>query len=375
MKNSNLSRSIVLHAIDEPIVGVKRPTPNQRFRKPELSIQEREHPDLLDSHIQVEMLYVGICGTDVHLIESDPLTQYTLTSAPAYIPVQGRIIGHEGVGRIIAAGENVTGLQVDDIVSFASITNCMRCDSCRRGNFNQCENALLLGMETDGLFGTQVNILASLAHNVSSLVHNDEDLKALACLEPAACAMNACDLAQILPGDTVVVFGAGPIGLYSAIISKKVFGAAKVIVIEPEPFRRKLAEEWCDVTFDSEKFMASPPGKVDVIIEASGHVDNIPHIFQEINPKGRVVLLARSGEPLILDNVDHMITQSITIIGCRGHLGGSFAKVLALYRSGNFPLLASVTKVVDSLEELLDNLIDTESISKDNCKILARIAK
>ena len=252
MKASNISLSVVLHANDEPMPGVIKPTPNQRFRNPELSIQEKELPELLDSQIQVEMLYVGICGTDVHLIESDPVTKYTLTSAPAVIPAQGRIIGHEGVGRIIATGKNVADLQANDIVSFTSIANCMRCDSCRRGNFNQCENALLLGMETDGLFGTRVNILASLAHNVSPFVRNDEDLKALACLEPAACAMNACSLAQILPGDTVVIFGAGPIGLYSAIISKKVFGAAKVIVIEPKSFRRKFAEDWCDVTFDSE---------------------------------------------------------------------------------------------------------------------------
>ena len=83
------------------------------------------------------MIYVGVCGTDVHLVECDPCTHYVRSSAPASIPPSGRVIGHEGVGRVCAVGDAIEHVGPGDIVSFASIIACMNCDICRRGDFNQ----------------------------------------------------------------------------------------------------------------------------------------------------------------------------------------------------------------------------------------------
>jgi threonine dehydrogenase-like Zn-dependent dehydrogenase len=296
-----------------------------------------------------------------------------MTSAPASIPPQGRVIGHEAVGQVIGVGNNVSHIGTGSYVAIASVFHCLYCEACRRGAFNQCHNAALLGMGLDGLFGDVVDIPASLAHEVSESVSSDADLQAIACLEPAGTALLACETAHIHAGDKVVVFGGGPIGLLTAILSKRAFGAAEVTMVEPLLFRRNHARQWCDAVYDVEEYLDRTASTVDVVIEASGHLDNVTRVFRRIKPNGRVVLLARSGKSMVLNNIDHMITQAITVSACRGHLGGYLQQVLKLYKSNTLPLQAIVTEVVESLENLQRVLSDTDAISRQHCKILVKL--
>jgi threonine dehydrogenase-like Zn-dependent dehydrogenase len=321
------------------------------------------------------MIYAGLCGTDVHLVSKNPDTGYIRSSAPSNIPPEGRIIGHEGVGRIIAVGSNVRHVKQGAYVTFESIIVCHHCEMCREGRFNQCIRARLLGLEKDGLFGTIVDVPAMLAHDVTPLSRNDRDLKAAACVEPAGVSYVACQNTQITPGDSVVVFGAGPIGLFCAILAKTVFGASQVYVVEPVEFRRKLAREWTDHVYDVDNFFDAGPHSIDVVIEASGEMANIKRVFRDLNANGRVALLARSGAPLVLDAVDHLITNAISLVGSRGHLGGAFSKVISLYRNGQIPLDKMVTEVINGPEELLNLLKSPARILANNCKVLARLNK
>lgn len=369
-----LSKRLILKAEKDPVPGVKNPTPNQIYKHPSLEIVSCELGPIPAGCIRVEMIYAGICGTDVHIVESDPKTGYIKTTAPAMIPEQGRVIGHEGVGRVVALGENVGHIQPGDVVTFESILVCHLCAMCRKGRFNQCLQASLLGLEEDGLFGQVVDVPASLAHVVTELVDGDEDLQAMACVEPAGVAYVACQNGHVAGGDTVVIFGAGPIGLLTAILAQRVFGASEVYVIEPVKFRRKFAELWCDRVYDvSDPLLDLLPG-VDVLIEASGVLDNVHHLFCKLNPNGRVVLLARSGASLVIDRVDHMITNAISIVGSRGHLCGAFVDILHLYKKGRIPLNEIVTSVLPDLEALKGLLASPEQILEENCKVLVQLS-
>lgn len=366
------SKAVVLHADREPIRGITDPGPHQIYKNPKISIEKRTLGDLSPSMIRVEILYAGVCGTDVHLLEKDPGTGYIRSTAPTEIPTQGRIIGHEGIGRILEVGSGVQYLRPNAYVTFESIIVCYTCDVCRRGQFNQCCNAKLLGLEVDGLFGTVVDIPSSLAHDVTKLIKKEQDLRALACTEPAGVAYVACRNGNVQSGDVVVVFGAGPIGLFSAMLSKTIFGAT-VHMIEPIPFRRELAKTWSDEVYDVEEFFrtASPP--IDVVIEASGSLDNITRMFRRVNANGRIVLLARSGVALTLNAIDHMITNAISISGSRGHLGGAFHRILNLYDKGRIPLDEIVTLIVDGPEGLCDLLKSPEKIIAEHSKVLVRM--
>ena len=367
------SEVIVVHADRVPMQGVTHPGTHQLFKNPRVALETRLLGDLHPNQIRVQMLYAGICGTDVHLSEKDPETGYIRTSAPADIPPEGRVIGHEGVGRILETGANVQHLRKGAIVTFESIIVCHHCEVCRKGNFNQCRNAKLLGLEKDGILGTVVDVPAMLAHDVTGQIHNDRDLKAVACIEPAGVAYVACQHTKIAAGDCVVIFGAGPIGLFAGMLSRLVFGASSVHIVDPVAFRRAAAKKWCDCVYTVDDFFADPPAGVDVVIEASGVLDNVSRIFPGINANGRVSLLARSGVPLMLDRVDHMITNAIMLTGSRGHLCGAFGDILKLYQEGRLPLDEVVTTVVDGLDQALELFNAPEKILHKNCKVFVRL--
>jgi len=360
-----------LTAQDTPRPDTAGVAPCDRYRLPSLRVETRELCPLAADHVRVEMLYVGVCGTDLHLLQTDA-AGYVRTSAPAVLPITGRVIGHEGVGRVVAAGDSVGGLRRGEIVAFASILACRRCEVCRRGAPNQCPAARLLGMEMDGLFGTTVDVPAALAHRVTDIARHDDDLKALACLEPAGVALLACRNGRVDRDDSVLVLGGGPIGLLCAIVARRVLGAARVELVEPISGRRRLAADWCDAVYDVEEYLSQARPAVDVVIECSGQLENITRMFTGLAPNGRVVLLSRSGQSLAIDDVDHLITGAISIIGSRGHLG-VLPDVLALYRSGRLPLSSVVTGELDSLEALHATLSRPGDLPQQHCKLLARI--
>lgn len=367
------SKVVVIHADNEPMEGVHNPGPHQIYRNPRVSVENRILGDLHPDEIRVEMIYAGLCGTDVHLVEENPDTGYIRSSAPAEIPPEGRIIGHEGVGKVIEIGSNVRHVKPNSYVTFESIIVCHYCDVCRKGQFNQCRHAILLGLEKDGLFGSVVDVPAMLAHDVTELIKGDKGLKAGACVEPAGVAYVACQNTRITGGDVVIVFGAGPIGLFTAMLSKTVFGASVVYIVEPVEFRRIFAKKWIDHVYDVDEFFDNCPQYVDVVIEASGSLDNISRIFRRVNANGRIALLARSGVPLLLDAVDHMITNAVSVIGSRGHLCGAFNDILSLYQKGRIQLDEIVTNVIDGPEDLCNLLKSTDKILNENCKVLVRL--
>lgn len=342
------------------------------YKNTYIQVKERHLGKLDVNSIRVKMLYAGICGSDYHLMKTDKKTGYVKTSVPVIIPNEGRIIGHEGVAKVLDVGANVQHLAPGMYVTFESIMVCNNCDVCKRGDFNQCRRAKLIGLEIDGIMGEIVDVNANLAHNITEYISCSNDLMAMTCVEPASVAYDACENAKISAGDIVVVFGGGPIGAYCAFLSKYVLGASRVCVVEPSCYRRNLIKKWSDFTYDSLESLCNSIGMVDVIIETSGNLKNINKIFNFIDANGRVVLLARSGENLILNFVDHMITNNIKIIGSRGHLCGAFERILRLYKSGNIPLMGIVTKIVNGLDGLADAL-QLENVVDNDCKIIASI--
>ena len=366
------SKLVFIRADREPMAGVVNPGPHQIYRNPKVSVENRQMGELHVDEVRVKMIYAGLCGTDVHMVETNPDTGYIRGSAPAKIPPEGRVIGHEGVGVVLEAGSHAQHLKVGDHVTFESIIVCHYCEVCRRGQFNQCRRARLLGLEKDGLFGTIVDVPSMLTHDVTDFANNDADLQAAACIEPAGVAYVACENTNVGGGDVVVVFGAGPIGLLAAMLSKTVFGASRVFVVEPVKYRREFAGEWCDGAYDVEEFFSDPPPSVDVVIEASGQLTNVNRIFHRLSPNGRIALLARSGSPLMLDAIDYMITNAISMIGSRGHLCGAFAKILSLYRNGRIPIGRIVTNILNGPDELCGLLKTPKAIIDRNCKVLVR---
>lgn len=352
---------------------LERRGPHQMYRHPRVAFETRTLGELAPDRVRVKMTYGGLCGTDLHAVESDPDTGYICTSSPASIPSAGRILGHEGIGRIAETGASVTHLPAGSWVVFDSIIACHACDRCARGHPNQCHQARLLGMEEDGLFSSIAEVPASIVHDVSEHIRSDEDARALALLEPAGVAYLACQNARVAPGNRVLVFGAGPIGIYCAMLAKTAFGAAEVEIIEPLPFRREFAAQWADRVSTLEEFRAGAGETIDVVFEASGDLENIGRVMRRMNAQGRILVLGRSGQPLRLTAIDHLITNALSISGSRGQLGGSFDALLRLFADDRFSPAAVVTRVVNGLENLAELLQTPARVSQHDCKVLIKI--
>ncbi len=368
----SFSQSVVLYADDQPLAGLAAPRTNQRYRHPRLALEDRTVRMPTLGEVLIAPIYAGLCGTDLHLVSADATTGYVRSSAPALIPGHGRVVGHEGVARIKAVGEGVSHVRVGEIVALESIYACGDCEVCRRGMANQCRKAKLLGLEIDGIFATEAVVPAGLCRPIGCLADSDEGLRTAALLEPAAVAFLAGINTKIAAGDRVVVFGGGPIGDLMAMMCRLLFGARQVDLVEPLAFRRKLASGFVDRAFDVDAFSGSS-GVYDVLIDASGALDSVAATIPRIDANGRICLLARSGAPLHIDAVDHLLTNNITVLGSRGHLGGIFEKLLHLVEANRLPLNSIITATVDGLLPLKALLETPRVVIEDNCKILCRL--
>ena len=374
MQNECLKKAIFLDAEYSPVPGIINPQTHQIYRNPKLGIKSNQLGSIPPGCLRLQMVYVGICGTDIHVSTADPMTQYVQSSAPAYLHEGGRILGHEGVGKILGVASDVMNFIEGQLVAFESIWSCGHCESCRKGRFNQCCNAKLLGMEIDGIFGDIVDLPASLAFDVTEFQNSSGGLIASACLEPAGAAYLACLNAKLQPGERVVVLGGGPIGLLTAMLCKLAFGASKVCLVEPLDFRRQFASEWADVCFTEDEFLCDS-SEFDVLIDAAGAMDLVAAAIIKMSSGARVGLLARNGRGLMLDKVDLLITRNISIFGSRGHLGGLYEQLSRLYLSGQFPMHRIITKVINGLDELLEHIVDPQVVTQQNCKVICRITE
>lgn len=181
-----------------------------------------------DDQVIVEVEACSICGTDVH-ITADP---------PGYIATPGTILGHEFCGKVVAKGDAVKHLEIEDRVVVNPNNYCCNCVYCRKNLPNECENIEALGIDYDGAFAKYCRINGKVAYKISDSV----PAEIAACAEPLACAVNGLNKVNIKPGDSAVVIGCGPIGLIIGMLLKA-SGVSKLYLLETADYRVDFAKK------------------------------------------------------------------------------------------------------------------------------------
>ncbi|MGE5830754.1 MAG: alcohol dehydrogenase catalytic domain-containing protein, partial [Micromonosporaceae bacterium] len=176
--------------------------------------------DPRDAIIQVDA--VTICGTDLHILKGD---------VPTVEP--GRILGHEAVGTVVDVGSAVSGLGAGDKVLASCISACGMCRYCRQGSYGQClgGGGWILGHRIDGVQAQYARLpFADLS--TYKLPHNvpDEAAVLLADILPTSYEVGILN-GQVRPGDTVVIVGAGPIGL-AAVLTARLYSPSHIVVVD-----------------------------------------------------------------------------------------------------------------------------------------------
>src|SRR6478752_9806169 len=234
-------------------------------REAGLWLEDVPEPQPGINDVKVRVLLTGICGTDLHIYDWDEWARGTIP-----VPL---VIGHEFVGEIVEVGSNVNDFHPGDIVSGEGHVTCGRCRHCLAGRRHLCANTKGLGVDRDGAFAEYVVLPASnVWHHWPGI---DEDVAAV--FDPFGNAVHTALSFPVL-GEDVLVVGAGPIGLMAAAVARHA-GARFVVVSEPNPVRRALAERMgATVTVDPrERALADVQAELgmvegfDVAMEMSGN--------------------------------------------------------------------------------------------------------
>ena len=181
-----------------------------------------QKPDDIIGEIQV----CSICGTDVHM-----------TNVPAGYPATpGTILGHELVAKVVETGAGVKNFKIGDRFVVNPNEYCGTCGYCRKNLPNECEHILAMGIDVDGGFAEYVRVSEKMAFKIP----DDMPDSIAAFAEPLACVINGSRKIRVNPSESVVVIGAGPIGMLF-IQLMKACGAYPVISVEPNPIRRDYA--------------------------------------------------------------------------------------------------------------------------------------
>ena len=241
------------------------------------SVAELPKPSARVGEVVIRVHVCGVCGTDVHIYKGEYLGDY---------PV---IPGHEFAGDVVELGPEVTGFKVGDRVAVEPNLSCGRCRFCRINEQNFCENWEAIGVTLPGAMAEYVAVPSSAAFGIGELEYD-----AAAFMEPLSCVLHGMQKLDVRYGESVLVVGAGPIGMLLAQVARD-SGAAKVVVADRVASRLELARELVGVeAVDTGAGLDAAaelmPGGWDAVIDATGVPAVIEQTTALVRHGGRILL-------------------------------------------------------------------------------------
>jgi L-iditol 2-dehydrogenase len=280
----------------------------------DLRLEEVSIPQPGDGDVLIKVKICGICGSDTRL--------YFNGNEPRYSrPI---ILGHEVVGMVFEKGKDVTGFSLGDRVAVAPIYGCGRCDLCLSGYENLCKDVVVFGTNFPGGFAEYM-LIPEKGIERGALVKLDERIsdKAATMIEPFSCALHGLRKININPGDNIIVFGSGPLGLAFLLLSKRL-GAGKVAVIAKTNGKLKRAEDFgADVTFSTESEgwdnqVRNYFGErgVDIAVTAASTLPVLDYSIKLIKRNGKILIFSGlpTGSKLTIDP-NYIHYNEITLYG------------------------------------------------------------
>lgn len=292
-----------------------------------LEVLERPVPEPGPLEAVVRIEAVGVCGSD---------TAYYTTGRIGDWVVDGPIVlGHEASGVVSSVGSDVTGVAPGDRVAIEPGTPCRSCHECMAGRYHLCPDLVFLATPPyDGALVQEMAIDARNLHRIPDSMTFEDG----AIVEPLSVGIWGCTRAGLVPGDTVLVTGAGPVGLLAAAVARS-FGAASVTVSDPSPFRLDLAEQ---MGFRVERPGSTPVDRFDVLLECSGAGGVLSSAVRRLRPAGRAAMIGMPKEELTGLPLSALTVNELTI-SLVNRYNGTWPLAIELIASGRVPTAGLVT--------------------------------
>jgi 2-desacetyl-2-hydroxyethyl bacteriochlorophyllide A dehydrogenase len=287
--------------------------------------------------VQIAVDYVGICGTDLHILDG----------AMDHRTGGDRVLGHEMSGRIAAIGSQVTGWYVGDRVTVMPLDWCGTCPACVRGHRHLCHALRFLGIDAHGAMQSYWNVDSRILVGLPAQL----DARHAALVEPTAVAFHDVGRAELRPGDQVCVVGAGPVGVLVALVARR--AGAHVTILEPNAFRRWVAEGLEFRAFDPGNAEALATVKswnegagFDVAFEVSGSAAGVDLAVDALAVRGRLILVGIHTSTRDID-LFRVFWRELSISGARLYDRADFLAAIDFLVEPGFPADALISRVVD----------------------------
>lgn len=269
-----------------------------------MEIRDIEMPEAGAKEVLVELEYVGICGSDVHYFHDGRCGDYK---------VEGDfMLGHECAGTVVALGEGVEHLKVGDKVALEPGITCGQCEFCKTGRYNLCPDVQFLA--TPPVQGCYENYIA-FPENMCFKLPDSISTKEGALVEPLSVGMHAANQGDVKLGDSVVILGAGCIGLVT-LLACKAHGATDITVVDVIPKRLDYALK-LGATRVINGREADAVGEVDKLTDGAG----VDKVFET------------AGSPITIQQTPYMVKNGGTIvlvgISAQEKIEYNFAKIMA----------------------------------------------
>lgn len=284
--------------------------------------------------VQIEVAYTGICGTDLHIYHGDMDARVGSRA----------VLGHEMSGRVGTVGPGVEGWSPGDPVTVVPLRSCGECAACAAGNEHICLRLTFLGIDAPGAMQARWTVPADILIRVPDGV----PLRDAALVEPVSVAVHDVRRSGLRPGERALVVGGGPVGLLIAAVARD--GGADVLLVEPNAYRRRLAEglglRAVDPAVDVAPLVEewTSGAGADVAFEVSGVQAGVDTAVAALSARGRMVLVAIHPVRRPVD-LHRFFWRELTLIGARLYRREDVEEAVALVASGRVPAGALVSRV------------------------------
>ena len=323
----------------------------------DLRVEEVAKPHIGSDEVLVQVIYNGICGTDMTIQKGG----HPRAKSPL-------ILGHEIVGRIVEIKSRHHRLRLGDRVAVRPLINCGTCLACRSGQSHVCRNLRLPGVDFNGGCAEYLKVPFSILHRIPENAKDEE----VALVEPLAVAIHAISRIHLPTKKAkILIQGAGPIGTLIGLMLRYQ-GNRKVTISDISQFRLEIAKkiglhplDASDPNFKSNAHNLASPEGFDILLEASGSKSSALNITDLLRVQGTAVIVGVHSEPVPVD-LTQIAFKELTLIGSRVYTTRDFEKAIRLASTNRLGLRKLVTHII-SLHESpkgFDAMADTNSSLK-----------
>ncbi|KAK6173431.1 hypothetical protein SNE40_016883 [Patella caerulea] len=277
----------------------------------DLRMESISVPEPKDTEVLISMGSVGICGSDIKY--------WALGKCGKFVVKEPMVLGHEASGVVVGVGSKVTHLKEGDRVAIEPGIPCRSCNLCKKGRYNLCPGVEFCATPPiDGNLCRLYKHPADFCFKLPDHVSLDEG----AMLEPLSVAVYSCKRAEIDLGSTVLVCGAGPIGLLAMMVAKNA-GATNIMITDIDEhrlnFAKKMGADHIFKIVDKDgdvvaRKVSSILGEPDVTLDCSGVDSSFILGIQVTRPGGKVVRVG-GGSPKVELPLTRLNTNEVDLLG------------------------------------------------------------